>query len=51
MEDSSREGQIKNLYRTILKKEPDPAGLAYWVSDKLTITEIEALFKRIAAIT
>jgi arsenate reductase-like glutaredoxin family protein len=44
-----RKNQITELYRTILKKEPDQAGLTYWINDSMTIDQIRATFINVQA--
>ena len=43
---SDRQEQISNLYRTILGREPDVDGLAWWVSTPTPIEEISKEFAK-----
>lgn len=41
----SRVQMISRLYREVLKREPDPAGVAYWTQTSLTEAQIRAEFE------
>ena len=43
---SDRQEQISNLYRTILGREPDIDGLAWWVGTPTPIEEIQKEFMK-----
>ena len=43
---SDRQEQIGNLYRTILGREPDVDGLAWWVSTPTPVEEISKEFAK-----
>ena len=43
---SDRQEQISNLYRTILGRDPDVDGLAWWVSTPTPVEEISKEFSK-----
>ena len=43
---AERQEQISNLYRTVLGREPDVDGLAWWVSTPTPIDEIRKEFAK-----
>ena len=44
-----RKTQIAELYRTILKREPDEAGINYWLNDSMSISQIRENFTQLRA--
>jgi hypothetical protein len=45
---TDRERQINDLYRSILNRDAETAGLKYWAGSGLSISEIEAQIRKIA---
>ena len=42
----TRAGAITEMYKTYLGREPDAAGLNYWINDSLSIEQIEAIISQ-----